>query len=153
MNGDIRSHGNILGQIASKATLTGHLHNTGVLADISLGTVQINRIDGARVYPDTTENWNNAIGYIPKQGDIIVYTDRDRIETDGEEVLIPGVKIGTGVNYLSDILFIDAATIKALSDHINDRTVHITQNERNFWNNKLNVEVEVTDECLAFNRN
>jgi len=152
MNGSISSHGNILGQIATKAALTGHLHSAGVLADISLGKVQINRIDGARVYTDSTENWDNSLGFIPEQGEIIVYTDRDRINIGGEEFLIPGVKIGTGVNYLSDIPFIDAATIQALSDHINDQTVHISQNERNFWNNKLNIS-EVIDECLIINRN
>ena len=153
MNGDIRSHGEILGQIASKASITGHLHSTGVLADISLGTIQINRVDGSRVYTDTTENWDSYTGYIPSQGDIIVYTDRDKIDVGGEEIQVPGVKIGTGVNYLSDIPFIDAATIQALSDHIIDQTVHVSQNERNFWNNKLNVSAEVIDECLTFNRN
>lgn len=39
-----------------------------------------------------------------------------------------------------------------LTDHINDTTCHITEEERNFWNNKLNCNA-VSEERLVFNRN
>ena len=47
---------------------------------------------------DTTENWNKAINFIPKAGEIIVYAD-------------PGQpnqwKIGNGVSRLQELPFID----------------------------------------------
>lgn len=43
---------------------------------------------------DTTENWNKAINFIPKENEIIVYTDA-------------GTKIGDGKTKVNDLPFID----------------------------------------------
>lgn len=50
------------------------------------------------VYTDTTAGWNAKSGYIPDDGDVIVYTDKS-----GN---VPGVKIGDGESYCSDLPFI-----------------------------------------------
>ena len=55
---------------------------------------------------DTTENWNNARGFIPMAGEVIVYTDYETKTYQTEEygemvtktVQIPNIKIGTGIN-------------------------------------------------------
>ena len=108
---------------------------------------------------DTTANWNNARGFIPLAGEVIIYTDYRILtkEVNGEErhVPIPGIKIGDGLAYVQDLPFADDAVRSELLDHINDPHIHITEEERLFWNNKLNVNdsMELVDGSLVLNRN
>lgn len=102
---------------------------------------------------DTTENWNNAQGFIPMKGEIIVYDDFRQIGIDwnGKPIYEPGIKVGTGNAYIQDLPFVG-------SGHENNNEIHITEAERLFWNNKLNVidPVEFSseeEEELVFNRN
>ena len=44
---------------------------------------------------DTTKNWEKAVNYIPKLNEIIIYEDMDPV----------GIKIGNGVNKLSELKF------------------------------------------------
>lgn len=117
---------------------------------------------------DTTENWNNARGFIPLAGEIIVYTDYKTktytIEEYGEQVTktvqIPNIKIGTGNAYVQDLPFVDTDLRDTLMEHINNQDLHVTLQEKLFWNNKVNiddayaqVQHELEDETLIFNRN
>ena len=103
---------------------------------------------------DTTANWNARRGYIPKKGALIVYSDYKTIEKDNETVYVPGFKIGSGNGYVQDLAFLDEAVEYQLVNHINNDIVHLTAEERAFWNNKLNVsESNVQNEELIFNRN
>ena len=52
---------------------------------------------------------------------------------------IPAVKIGDGLAYLIDLPFIDASVTR-LMEHINNTQIHITQAEREFWNNKVRCD-------------
>lgn len=103
---------------------------------------------------DTTANWNSKIGYIPKAGALIVYSDYKTIEKDGNTVLIPGLKIGSGNAYVQDLAFLDEAVVQQIVNHIDDNIRHISAAERAFWNNKLNVNdnAEVINDSLTFNR-
>ena len=47
------------------------------------------------VKKDTTENWNKAKNFIPKENEIIIYTDTEQ------------QKIGNGKDKLSELPFID----------------------------------------------
>ena len=117
---------------------------------------------------DTTENWNNAIGFIPLAGEVIVYTDYEtktyQTEEYGETVTktvqIPNIKIGTGNAYVQDLAFVDEKTRDILMAHIQDYDIHVTLQEKVFWNNKINVDDaaeqvsgELADETLILNRN
>lgn len=104
---------------------------------------------------DTTENWNNYISFIPMKGEIIVYTDRSTItDGNGETVNVPGIKIGDGNAYLIDLPFIDESTkediLRELRDHTNNDTIHVSNVDRSFWNDKLNYNI--LGERLEFNR-
>lgn len=103
----------------------------------------------------TTEEWNNQIGYIPVPGEIIIYSDYQTKEIDGNIVNIPGIKIGTGNAYIQDLPFISDNSSEELYNHIRNSIIHVTEQERQRWNNKLNVddEAEVINESLIFNRN
>lgn len=102
----------------------------------------------------TTDFWDNCRGYIPEKGQIIVYSDYRTYEEDGKTITVPGIKVGYGNGYVQDLAFIGEDTVKELTDHINDHVVHVTPEERAYWNNKLNVNdrQEVIGEALVFNR-
>ena len=108
------------------------------------------------VSENTTAGWNSNPQYLPKQGEICIYTDHTVIVDDrGETVAYPDIKIGDGNSYLIDMPFVSAGTryalLSALYAHESNTIVHITQEERVFWNNKLNNEV--SGETLVFTRN
>ena len=71
---------------------------------------------------DSTEGWNNARGFIPLEGEIIIYNDYKVMNKviDGEErtVQIPGIKIGDGRTYVQDLPFIDEELRDKLMTHI-----------------------------------
>lgn len=117
---------------------------------------------------DTTENWNNARGFIPMPGEVIVYTDYEtktyEVEEYGKKVTktvkIPNIKVGTGNAYVQDLAFVDEKTRDILMAHIQDHDIHVTLQEKVFWNNKINVDDaaeqvsgELEDETLILNRN
>ena len=117
---------------------------------------------------DTTENWNNAKGFIPMAGEVIVYTDYETktytVEEYGETITktvqIPNIKIGTGNAYVQDLGFVDEKTRDILMAHIQDHDIHVTLQEKVFWNNKINVDDageqvsgKLKNDTLILNRN
>ena len=116
-----------------------------------------------KIKHDTTANWNRASSFIPLAGELIVYDDYETktylVEENGsviqKTVYIPNIKIGTGNSYVQDLAFVDAVTRERLLEHINNQNIHVTTQEKEFWNNKLNVNdnSEVVNEALIFNRN
>lgn len=113
---------------------------------------------------DTTENWNNARGFIPKQGEIIIYTDYETTTRDIAgvitEINVPNIKIGTGNAYVQDLPFVDTELRNKLMMHIENQDMHTTLEEKLFWNNKVNIDdeyevmqEELQEETLVFNRN
>ena len=113
---------------------------------------------------DTTANWNNASGFIPLAGEIIVYDDYKTITyvEDGETrtKYVPGIKIGSGNAYVQDLAFVDEDLRKKLIEHMENEEIHVTLGEKAFWNNKVNIDdaydvlnEELEDETLIFNRN
>ena len=120
---------------------------------------------------DTTENWNNARGFIPMAGEVIIYDDyetktweeQEYGETVTKTVNIPNIKIGTGNAYVQDLAFVDQKTREILMEHINNHDIHVTLEDKLFWNNKVNVvdspdvidpqTGEIQDELLILSRN
>lgn len=103
----------------------------------------------------TTEYWNSKSTYLPRLGDVIIYSDYETKTVDGVTITIPGIKVGSGNAYLSDLAFVGEKERDELLAHIADPDAHITVEERDFWNNKLNVDdtEEVVGETLILNRN
>ena len=91
----------------------------------------------AKIYYDTTANWNSQPQRLTKEGEIYIYSDGKYI--DGHPV--PRIKVGNGA-YLIDITFID----QDYFDHIRNTVVHITQEEREYWNDKVGVTVELAED-------
>ena len=116
---------------------------------------------------DTTSNWNSAGGFIPLAGEVIIYTDYQTktwtVEEYGETVTktanIPGIKIGDGRAYVQDLPFVDEELREKLMNHINNMDIHVTLADKEFWNNKVNIDDsdelvsgDLVDDTLIFNR-
>ena len=108
-------------------------------------TINSNRIDELeqeigepRVQYNTTEGWNSQPSLLSKVGVIYIYLDRD---INGN--VVPGFKVGNGA-YLIDLQFVDSLYVL----HIQDNIIHITNEERQKWNNKIDVDVNQQQETL-----
>ena len=108
---------------------------------------------------DTTANWNAARGFVPLEGELIIYTDGRSIQQDGQTVNLPTIKIGDGRAYVQDLPFVDDDTRDALLMHINDALSHVSARDRQFWNHKVDIDdtyeilnEELEDETLIFSR-
>lgn len=96
----------------------------------------------------TTAEWNSRIDYIPDAGALIIYSDKSIIIKDGIAYYQPSFKIGDGVSYLIDLPFYD----DYIMEHIMNTARHVSNEDRTFWNNKINCNDIVTDETLIINR-
>lgn len=116
------------------------------------------KLDGLNVKRGTTAYWNSQIGFIPADGEIIIYTDYQTITkispVTGEEITmpVPGIKIGTGNAYVQDLAFVDEWERDLIYDHIHNTDVHVSPEDKQRWNNKLNCEDQITGETLILNR-
>ena len=94
------------------------------------------------VSENTTDGWALLPGYIPKQGEICLYTDTGRL------------KIGDGAVPIVDLPYSGAnpeEVQEAIDQHAGDTTIHVTPEEKTFWNAKLNCYV--VSEELVLTRN
>lgn len=100
---------------------------------------------------DTTAGWNEKMSYVPIKGEIVIYSDRRIVGG----INFPGIKIGDGMAYVVDLPFFGEdetnIIINLLNNHINNTQVHVTSEEKSFWNNKLNYQID--GENLIFTRN
>lgn len=86
------------------------------------------------VYYGTTEYWDNQPSLLTVDKAIYIYTDY-RQDDDGND--IAGFKIGDGKGYLIDAPFID----KLYEDHIRNMIIHVTQEDKNRWDEKIRVYI------------
>ena len=97
------------------------------------------------IYYKTTAEWNAKPDIIGANGDIFIYTDHT-VEKDGKTISIVGIKVGDGKAYLIDRPFVT----KEFEEHILNDTIHITNEEREFWNNKVRCFPNDSNEELIF---
>lgn len=115
--------------------LSGNKTNT----ELNLSSIKYN----------TTAGWNSQPSLVSENNIIYVYTDYYDIE-DGKKSI--GVKIGDGNAYLIDLPFVDSGIVEMVEKHISDDEIHITNDERIAWNNKVRCYLSGTDN-LVFTTN
>lgn len=106
----------------------------------------------------TTNEWANQSSAVFPAGTILVYTNAGSyINDNNDTIIVPKIKISDGSTPVIDSSFLGDEIyheiMDTLNDHINDNIRHITAEEREFWNNKLNCENTVNDNNLILNRN
>lgn len=96
-----------------------------------------------QILSDTVAGWNSQPQLISKKDVIYVYVDRQQeVNDQGVVVYIPSIKIGDGRAYLIDLPFTDDLMIK----HMANGDIHVTLEEKEFWNNKVTSYIDSDDE-------
>ncbi len=112
--------GKISGAVSGRAAVLGQIANTGgILGNVGFGFACRNIISR------TTEEWNAERDLIAKKNTIYVYTDYTKDELDND---VPNIKIGDGKAYLIDMPFAYSGGV--------------TQEQIEFWNNKVAVRLD-----------
>lgn len=102
-------------------------------------------------YSDTVEGWKSKIHYVAEKNTMYIYIDYKKDED--QDFYIPGIKLGDGKTYLIDLPFLNNTNSdidKQILQHVKNKDIHITSQQRLFWNNKLNLTID--NENLVFNR-
>lgn len=114
---------------------------------------------------DYNANWAKVQNsFVPMRGEGIVYLDRSIITySDNTKKYCPGYKIGDGEHTLAQLAFIDEGTYNAtmsaiaqvqstLNTHISDTEVHVSVEDREFWDSKAKVEGDTLILTLSRNK-
>jgi hypothetical protein len=129
--------GSITGDINAQEDLTESLRTI---------TDAINELDRkiTSVYFDTTAGWAEQTSLVSEKNSIYVYIDY-AVDSLGRD--IAAFKVGDGKAFVVDLPFADSG----LADHINNHHLHITDEERAFWNSKISCHMSQTqNETLVF---
>lgn len=59
-------------------------------------------------YTNTTSYWRTQSTFIPKKGDVIIYSDGGSITEGGVTVYVPKIKVGDGVTTVGNLPFTDS---------------------------------------------
>ena len=104
----------------------------------------------AKITIDTVERWSHRTTYIPKKGEIVIYSDRRVVSG----VPYPGIKVGDGSAYVVDLPFLgddsNEMILDLLYEHISDANIHLVRDEREVWNDKVSCRID--GEKLIFER-
>jgi hypothetical protein len=115
--------GKISGNVSGRAAVLGQIANTGgISGNIGFGYACRN------ILSRTTDEWNAERDLIAKKNTIYVYTDYSK-DREGKDV--PNIKIGDGKAYLIDMPFAYSGGV--------------TQEQIEFWNNKIAVRLDDED--------
>lgn len=94
----------------------------------------------------TTAEWNSTPSAKSEKDVIYVYSDYKQTPTG----YIPGFKLGDGMAYIVDLPF----SAQDLYEHINNMDIHVTPEEKEFWNSKVRCFMSaVVDDQLIFTTN
>lgn len=105
----------------------------------------------------TVAEWEATPNYVPGLGELAIHTDYKHIDDgNGNIINVPGLKIGDGVTPISQLMYVSGIGSDSsydFEDHIRNRIIHITNDERIKWNNKVSIDLsEIDDEVLIFTK-
>lgn len=113
------------------------LSNSGVYTALR-AVVEELKLEMPKIEFGTQEYWNSQRTLIGVKNTIYVYTNC--IQYDNYN--LARIKIGDGSAYLIDAPFIDAPYY----EHIHNDDIHVTLEEKAFWNDKVTCYLSLTDE-------
>lgn len=87
----------------------------------------------SKIEINTSAEWAKKTSYIPPRGTIVIYEDYKTVN----DVVYPAIKVADGSAYIVDQPFVGDDVAMSLLNHITDKVIHVTNEERDFWNNKV----------------
>lgn len=141
-------------RFASENTMNAEFHGIDVLRSELSGNgemdaqfIEAARATGQKLLVATTAEWNAQRSLIAEKGCVYVYSDYEHTELGTP---VPGFKVGDGLAYLIDLPFNDDLFLA----HASDNVIHVTDAEREFWNNKVTAYINATNtEELVLTKN
>lgn len=102
------------------------------------------------IYYNTKAGWNAQSSLIAEEGAIYIYKDYSTISEGEGTKDVPALKIGDGTSYLIDMPIVNGDIADMLLEHINNAVIHVTSDDKTFWNNKSSAYLQPnTDETLV----
>ena len=91
----------------------------------------------------TTAYFEGVKTTVPPRGQLVIFSDLyERTNSEGSKITSAGIKVGDGEKTIEQLPFIDWF----YWDHINDKNIHVTAEQKTFWDNKITCKVD--DETL-----
>lgn len=113
------------------------LYNKPSINNVVLqGNTTLQQLGLQNIYYNTKDYWNSQPNLVAQEGAIYIYSDYYMTYEDGSPVYVPALKIGDGTSYLIDMPVTSDTISDLLLDHINDAVIHVTNDDKTFWNNK-----------------
>ncbi len=119
------------------------------------GNIQLPEIGIRSIQYHTEAEWNAQPTLLTVEGALYIYSDHTKIiDPDTREVtVIPAIKIGDGVSYLSQIPFLGGSSshetekkveilTRNVEEHVTNETIHVSDEDRNDWDSKVCARYE-----------
>lgn len=111
-------------------------------------------LDSLKIENGTASYWQERRTYVPPKGTLVVFLDAKTI-SGGRTV--SKLKIGDGKAYVVDLPYIDDDVMSKLNEHVTNPIIHVTQTDRNRWDNKVSCyetyDPESEEVHLIFTKN
>jgi hypothetical protein len=129
------------------------LYNKPSINNVTLqNNMTLQQLGLREIYYDTKAGWNAQSTLVSKEGAIYIYKDYST-SPDGKD--IPALKIGDGTSFLIDMPIMNGDIADILLEHINNAVVHVTADDKTFWNNKTSAYLDqsTTETLVLSNTN
>lgn len=138
ISGKINEEENLRGQLAELANCV-----SGGLLDPSI-------LDSTSIHYDTKENWDTQRQLIAEKGHFYIYSNAATTQNEkGVLVFAPGIKVGDGTSYLIDMPYsVFGSDHQILTNHVENTEIHIDNEERSKWNEKVSIKVNAATGTL-----
>ena len=130
------------------------------------GDITLPEIGIRSIQYHTEAEWNAQQTLLTAEGALYIYSDHTKVidPTTGEVTVIPAIKIGDGVSYLSQLPFIGGGGASpeveekldeltdTVDEHISDSPIHVSDEDRDEWNSKIRARIdsENTENLVLF---
>ena len=134
------------------------IHKPSIEGIILEGDMLLSNFNAATLLYHTEAEWDAQSALISGRGVIYIYSDHTKVvnPTTGEITIIPAIKIGDGVSYLSELPFVGGGVSPeveeelqevetTVNNHVADDAAHVSEEDREEWGRKVSARVDQDD--------